>query len=406
MTKYSVSYTLLSCIPMFVCAFWAIMFLVNYRSLPRSKKILCGFMLVATSLYFGHFIVFNHLYDWVPVTDTIYSLATLSVYPIFWIYIKSMTERLQKKDTLILLPGLFLATIIGSCYALMPDDELYQFILECHYQEKTESPQTIAHIAMVTHRLMKPVIALQVILVLISGFRKLWKFKRKVEQFYSNTEHRDLREIHGLLTFLFFTSCFSVVADLIGRAFFVDSLFMMTLILTPFAIMLFAIGYVGYHQQFTIEDLIAETQDIVSLENDPREVPEMQTPNENRADIEFRQKLLDKIDQMMEKERLYLHENLKLVDLAEKLNTNRTYVYEALKLAEERDIYSFSEYVNRYRIEYSKNLMKNNTEKSIKEIQEECGFASKSAFYNNFKKIVGMTPKDYMKQQQQSNNKL
>ena len=402
MTKYTISYILLSCIPMFVCAFWAIMFLVNYRHLPKSKKILCGFMLVATSLYFGHFIVFNHLYDWVPVTDTIYSLATLSVYPIFWIYIKSITERLQKRNLLILLPGVLLATVIGVCYALMPDEELYQFILECHYQEKAESPHLIAHVAMVAHRLMKPVIALQVILVLVSGFRKLWKFKRKVEQFYSNTEHRDLREIHGLLIFLFFTSCFSVIADLTGRAFFVDSLFMMTLVLTPFAVMLFAIGYVGYHQKFTIEDLIAETQDIISLEDETKELSEVQTPTEKRADIELRRKLLHDIDLLMERERLYLHENLKLTDLAEKLNTNRTYVYEALKLAEERDIHSFSEYVNRYRIEYSKELMKNHAEKCIKEIQEECGFASKAAFYANFKKMVGMTPKDYMKQQQQS----
>ena len=375
---------------MFVCAFWAIVFGIDYRNLTLNKRILCGFMVVATSLYFGHFVVFNHLYHWVPVTDTIYSLATLSVYPIFLLYIISLTGKLRRRDILILMPGILFAVVIGVCYALLPTEKLYEFVVDCHYEEKMEAVDLISHISLVVHRLMKPVIALQVVLVLYFGFRKLTDFKRKVEDFYSNTAHKDLSEIRHLLVFFVITSCLSVVADLTGRAFFVDSTLLMTLVLAPFSIMLFAIGYVGYHQGFTIDDLMVEMKDI--------EVGEEQETKEAKAqNLEIRKKLLVEIRHLMEEEHLFLQNDLKLSDIAEHLHTNRTYVYEALKLMEEEGVTSFNDYVNRYRIEYSLQLFKENPEESIEQIAYACGFSSKTTFYVNFKKVTGMTPKQYLK---------
>jgi AraC-like DNA-binding protein len=59
----------------------------------------------------------------------------------------------------------------------------------------------------------------------------------------------------------------------------------------------------------------------------------------------------------------------------------------------------FREFLNRYRVDYFKsNLYKpswNNL--TLEAIAEECGFHSRSTFINNFKKITGQTPSDFLK---------
>ena len=109
---------------------------------------------------------------------------------------------------------------------------------------------------------------------------------------------------------------------------------------------------------------------------------------------------MEEIDRLMNEEKLFLQTDLKLSDLASLLNTNRTYVYEALKNAGYESAMSFSDNVNRYRIRYSQELLRNNEgNKSVETLAYESGFASKATFYKNFKKFVGKTPSQYMKEQ-------
>ena len=46
---------------------------------------------------------------------------------------------------------------------------------------------------------------------------------------------------------------------------------------------------------------------------------------------------------------------------------------------------SFSEYINRMRIEYASMLIAQHPEKSLSEIAEQSGFTSSTSFYRNFK---------------------
>ncbi|MEL6943801.1 MAG: helix-turn-helix domain-containing protein, partial [Bacteroidota bacterium] len=60
---------------------------------------------------------------------------------------------------------------------------------------------------------------------------------------------------------------------------------------------------------------------------------------------------------------------------------------------------NLSTYLNRYRVEDAKALLtdKEFESYSLLSIGLECGFTSKTTYYNWFKKITGMTPSAYRK---------
>lgn len=60
---------------------------------------------------------------------------------------------------------------------------------------------------------------------------------------------------------------------------------------------------------------------------------------------------------------------------------------------------SFFDYINRHRCEHAKRLLAGRPDATVAEIQNECGFSSKSSFYTAFRKCVGMTPVEYRRHQ-------
>jgi AraC-like DNA-binding protein len=93
----------------------------------------------------------------------------------------------------------------------------------------------------------------------------------------------------------------------------------------------------------------------------------------------------------MTDERLYLQPDLKVTDLAKALNTNRVYVQQAIGRSLGT---TFSEYVNRRRIDHAVALMKSQPEKSILDIALMSGFSSQASFYRNFNHFLHCSPKE------------
>jgi YesN/AraC family two-component response regulator len=60
---------------------------------------------------------------------------------------------------------------------------------------------------------------------------------------------------------------------------------------------------------------------------------------------------------------------------------------------------NFSDYLNKFRIEYCENLMKDKNHRvtNFKQLASECGFNNRNTFTTAFKKFTGKTPSDYVK---------
>lgn len=103
-------------------------------------------------------------------------------------------------------------------------------------------------------------------------------------------------------------------------------------------------------------------------------------------------KVTIKLIHLMENEKIYYNENLNLQTLAEMLDLSRHQLSEILNRVLS---INFNEFVQNYRIQEAKELIKNRTELNILNIAFEVGFQSKSTFNSAFKKKTGYTPIEY-----------
>ncbi|WLQ11490.1 AraC family transcriptional regulator [Hahella aquimaris] len=105
---------------------------------------------------------------------------------------------------------------------------------------------------------------------------------------------------------------------------------------------------------------------------------------------------MHRIDQFIYK---HLHERICISDLAGSICVSERHFHELFKQATNQTPH---QYVIRARLDYAKRLMLE-TNLSIAEISQKCGFSSQSALTNCMRKHDGLTPKQVQKRSQQSN---
>ncbi len=104
------------------------------------------------------------------------------------------------------------------------------------------------------------------------------------------------------------------------------------------------------------------------------------------------------IQKVIINEQAYLNQEYRLNNLAERCNSS---VHHISQVINENAMCSFSDYLNKQRIQKAKNLLlsKQSEQFTILAIAYEVGFNSKTAFYNAFKKELGTTPSLFKKKQ-------
>lgn len=102
--------------------------------------------------------------------------------------------------------------------------------------------------------------------------------------------------------------------------------------------------------------------------------------------------LMLRICQLMDEERPYLNSELKIADMATLLGTNVTYISNCIN---SQKGCSFIQFVNGYRIDYAKQLLRQHPDKKISEVWAGSGFANETSFFRNFKALTGMTPNEW-----------
>ncbi|KAB2332175.1 response regulator [Cytobacillus depressus] len=107
----------------------------------------------------------------------------------------------------------------------------------------------------------------------------------------------------------------------------------------------------------------------------------------------FDQAESDKIQQIQQYIRDHSHEDISLETLAQKINLNPIYIS---KMFKEKLGINYIDFLTQCRIEKAKKLL-NDPERSLKEITYEIGYNEPNYFSKVFKKMCGISPKEYRK---------
>ena len=102
--------------------------------------------------------------------------------------------------------------------------------------------------------------------------------------------------------------------------------------------------------------------------------------------------ILDELARLMEEERLYMDEELKLPKLAEELNVTS---HQLSQILNEKLGKSFHQFINEHRIVEAKRMLVDEPDRSVLSIAYAVGFNSKSSFHKAFLNSTGITPTKY-----------
>lgn len=104
------------------------------------------------------------------------------------------------------------------------------------------------------------------------------------------------------------------------------------------------------------------------------------------------QQLLQRICDLIENEKLYLDSDLKISDIATRLDTHRNTISACIN---SQKGCSFAQFINAYRIEYAKALIRRETDAKLNHVAVESGFSNETSFFRSFKALTGMTPTEW-----------
>ena len=349
-------------LPMMVCLFWCIYFMVRMMR-PGEERGVTGsillFYLAGTVLYTNHWLYFSGCTSFLGWWT--YTLANLSVYPLYYAYLLALTRTRSTRELVILfIPTVFIALFAPVNHAVewLSHDAVW-LIARCCF-------------------------ALQVIWVWVRGFMLLRETQRRLDDTYTDDRSYALRPTRVLLILIGITAAVSTLLNILGSSFFVGN----QIIILPAVIMsalLYSLGYVAAHTVLPRETVAQEAED-------KDDTPTQDTTEE--TDL-----MMSRIADALREQQLFANPHLTIQDMANAIGSNRTYVSRCIN---RRTGLSFSQYVARYRVEHAQQILRSpdyaTDHEAIAEAASLSGFSSDQTFYRVFKEQTDLTPLQYRQQ--------
>lgn len=157
---------------------------------------------------------------------------------------------------------------------------------------------------------------------------------------------------------------------------------------TILVILIITLAYIYYRRRMKRNNLI-----------EPKEkqqpIIEEKYRKSNVTEEECR-RLAGELELLMQRDRLYVNPNLKIADLAAILNVS---TYTLSYLFNQYLDKNYYDYLNDYRIEEFKRLVDKDeySKYTLTALAELCGFSSRTSFFRYFKKVIGITPNEYIR---------
>jgi AraC-type DNA-binding domain-containing proteins len=222
---------------------------------------------------------------------------------------------------------------------------------------------------------------IHILAYLVLSIRKLLAHTITIKNNYSFIERLSLTWLRNMLI-IFIVLWFAFATRVFFRSVWVWDISAFLSLLT-----VYIIGYFGYNQPVIFKKITNENLSDVNREGKRKYATSPLTDRESAGYVK-------KLQTLMDSEKLYLQNDLKLSDVSEKMNLPVYYVSQVINEKLDKNFYDF---INEYRVEeVKKRLMKKEYDHfTILAAGFDSGFNSKTAFYTAFKRITGVTPLEF-----------
>ena len=213
----------------------------------------------------------------------------------------------------------------------------------------------------------------------------IWRYRQQAND---NLANFDPSKFHWLLALQVFNFVVWFLKTLSGFTFFAPILLndIANLILV---VLIYTIAITQWRnpQFFTIPGLAEEQP-----KSEPLEVRQDEPKQDGELDRAIRAELFETVKNRVEIDKLYLDSNLTLSRLSDLAGVSKHHVSEVLNRHAGKNFYEF---INSYRIDFVRERLVEDANRTILDIALEAGFSSKSTFNAIFKQFTGKTPTQY-----------
>lgn len=379
--------------PLYVSLTWAFILILSSKA-NRARSVLGIFMLVVATIFLSHVVYFHRLKHIYLHFDLMFVFGSLCIFPTYYLYIKLLTykSRIEWNEIKHFLPAIGMLVAVSITYLLMSSEHKELYIKNYLYGiGKLKDAPFIIQVQLALGYLLQILYLAQIVLSFFKIRKFVANYNERISNFYSNLEDKTLEWPKMILYSFAVSSVFTIITNFLGRAFFDKSPLVLFITCIAYSTLLFVLGYLGYMQNHTVKN----------FEEDNNIEPQKESVNESEKTS--RRKLKSQIQKLFEKEEIYKNPELKISDIACKLNTNRTYISSFINIEYGC---SFSTFVNRYRIIAAKELLSDKIYRtySLEHISTLVGFGSLHSFIRAFKDIADTTPGKYRGNKMTSQN--
>lgn len=375
--------------PMFVSLLWAFV-LLSTSKYNKAKKVLGFFMLATFMLFVTHFVYYNNLKEHYLVFDILFVFCSLIIYPLYYLYIKVLTKSpaIHRTDYLLFLPAVLQVTLVTLVYALMEKDIRTSYIEQFLFSRgQFHSAPPLLKLQILLTYVLQAVYFIQIVFSSFKIKKYVNNYNSNIENYYSDINEKTV-EWHKLILYSFLIiSILSIFYNFLGRAFFSNSVWVLAFPSVTYTVLLFLFGYLGNLQNYNVSDFDKEKSDNKVHHSTSESAMPLN-------ELTIAQKLIVDIEKVVETEKLYIKPDLKITELAERLNTNRTYISNAINT---NCSCTFNAFINKFRVEQAKKLLSNPEYNlfSLEHIASLSGFAHLHTFIRVFKETEDTTPGKY-----------
>lgn len=337
--------------------------------------------------------------------DFVYCLITPFCAPLYYVFINCLTDikRRPALNVAMFLPAVVYAVLLISAQILLNSDERHAYICNEIQGQNIQMEASVAYswMVLVAKDIFSVFMPAQGILVMVYGEFRLNTYTRMLQDYSTSDTSGKTIKMRGIHVLSILVVVTGLIMSAIPMSESTDHLLLVIIAVVGQVIMVSLITSYTMKLEFSAEEMKEHTEEPVApvqpvFRGRPMPMPPVPGPmpvagKEERTPST----LMEKIENAMLDDNMFLQPDLSLMTLCEKVGTNRTYASKAIKDAKGCN---FPDYVNRFRLEYAIEMMKVMPKDDIviQNIAMQCGCGSIQTFYRYFKLFYNETPTQWI----------